>query len=75
MSSIGNEVVLYIAPTPSGCKVEYRNGHGLADGMFSKGYTRYFTDKYPLEKATDYAERKAEQHEDYRIQYAPSVEA
>jgi hypothetical protein len=74
MSSIGNEVVLYIARSPSGFKVEIRDGTGLADGIFAKRDTRYFTGESPKEDAESYAEKKAEEH-DYRIQYAPMVEA
>jgi len=71
--SIGDETVLYVAPTPSGYKVEYRNGQGLGDGLFSKGYTCYFTDENPLQKAIEYAKRKAEQYDDYRVLVAPHV--
>jgi len=71
--SVGDETVLYIAPTPSGYKVEYRNGEGLADGFYSKGYTRYFTGEKPLQKAKKYAKRKADEYDDYRVLLAPPI--
>jgi len=54
--------------------VEIRDGTGLAEGIFAKRDTRYFTGDSPKADAESYAENKAEEH-DYRIQYAPMVEA
>lgn len=71
---MGDGIVLYISRTRSGVKCQYRDYNGLADGIFSKGYVRYFYDENALEKAFDYADRKAEKFDDYSVEAAPYVE-
>jgi len=74
MTKIGNELVLYVAKTPTGFKVEHRDGIGLADGLFSKGHTRYFYSETAKEDAISYAESKAEKFDEYRVETAHNVQ-
>jgi hypothetical protein len=67
-------IVLYVAQTPTGVKVQYRDYSGLAEGLFSKGYTRYFYGEDALGDALSYAERKAEQMGGYEVQTTRAID-
>jgi len=73
--TVGNDLVLYVATTPSGYKVQYRDGRGLSDGSFSKGYTRYFYGETAKQDALAYAENKADRYDEYRVKTAHNVGA
>lgn len=58
--TIQQEIVFRIHKTPKGVKVMKYDGYGLADGIFTKPYTRYFYGDNAEEKAEQYAENKVE---------------
>lgn len=64
MSKIAQEIVFRVHKTSKGYKVSKYDGTGLADGVFTKPYTRYFYGDDGEEKAHDYARRKAEELDD-----------
>jgi len=66
--------VLYVAQTPTGVKVQYRDYSGLAEGLFTKGYTRYFYGEGALDAALSYAGGKAERMDDYEVQTARAID-
>lgn len=60
--AIEQEVIFRIGKTPKGCKVTKLDGTGLAEGVYTKPYQRYFyaSDAEVAEqKAERYAEKKA----------------
>jgi len=70
---MSDEVILYVARTSKGAKIEYRNYTGLSDGLFSKGYTRYFYGDESLSKALESARRKANHFDNYDVKIANNI--
>lgn len=59
-----HSIVWYIRRTPTGVAVEKRDGTGLAEGLFTKPYTRRFYGDDAEERARHYVEKKVEpEHE------------
>jgi hypothetical protein len=71
---MSQRVVLYVARTRRGAKVEHREYGGLADGFFVKGYTHYRYTEDALADALDYAERKADEYDDYEVRLSPQLQ-
>jgi len=66
-------IVLYVARTPTGVKVQYRDYGGLADGLFSKGYVRYFYGEDAVNDAVSYAERWADKNDNYAVETGHNI--